>query len=1088
MKNLSFHGVALGIKTELMDKVTEIEIQQKNIIAIKVSTGNEEIIIINVYMPTRGKDNDFEEATDVIKSILEEHASDNQKVILMGDTNITVKSSERRQKTWRSLMEDFNLTDNITGNITHTHHPTQSEDELDRYVTRGLDPRIEVLNEDLGTSDHRPVIAEISVKKDSVCEPVKGDPIESKVNIQAIIENRELFEELTNKLADEIETWRGRYDLDTQNGLISNIIFQAAISITGQEMYQSQKERKKRRYKIDKELRNGLRVAKKNYKKQDNKSKKSRAYMRVKHYKKLIQQQIQEQVNEEEMKLNNEIIQATKQRSSKIFSLLKRVKQQAVNENKMPSWIEGYGLRFDAPRVLEGLRELFRQQTTIDYCERFNEERFEAAKDVVERMREHDWPDDEYEQITISKEQFEKIVGGLKTGKAQDFLGMSNDLMKNLGNRMKDLLYRITVESLEERSIGGRIRNFGKGTIIIKKPGKPTTIIKNWRKIVCNNTILNVLQLHAQPRIEKKARAVQTKFQMGFTGGIPVANAVIAREELQQISRHMNKTFFLGVLDLQSCFPRICREEMLVLAADILTPAEWDILSQIYENTWGELRIQGQKSRPMMGDSGSVEGGILSVQILKIYIAVLLRMLEDAGFTAGVHFTLRKLRAGQIGIADDILLFAWTAWQLREMLRICQVWSDNFRATFSEDKSVVVIQRAKGDNTNHGDFQLNGKNLKIVASAEHLGIPISADGDNTEQIVAERISKTRRAIYGTISLFDAKSFVTAAVKLQVWKTQYRFILIYGLDLTNLKASQLKKIEQFQIKILRAIFNLSKRASAIKLRLLTGTTSMSMEIWKSRFGSLNNVMIGSTMVKDLCNLAYYCEIKNSWTYKTIKKMFEILDTEGASHLVNAETILTTDRDSFKENIKNLMFGRERRNMERDLRDEDIYTTLPEPFSGGLPIVNTGFSFKMQRELKAYAALYTGDFYRIYNGSCPLCTREGRGSETSSRDDTRHILSGQCVVDRDPKVEAAWAEILMTLEVINRDNTIVRGEHSETEVMAFLLNPTNISLKNIAVSPEDMQLTGLDNMIRRFFYLKHRRRYDLLRKFGIINKKK
>ena len=43
MKNLSFHGVALGIKTELMDKVTEIEIQQKNIIAIEVSTGNEEI-------------------------------------------------------------------------------------------------------------------------------------------------------------------------------------------------------------------------------------------------------------------------------------------------------------------------------------------------------------------------------------------------------------------------------------------------------------------------------------------------------------------------------------------------------------------------------------------------------------------------------------------------------------------------------------------------------------------------------------------------------------------------------------------------------------------------------------------------------------------------------------------------------------------------------------------------------------------------------------------------------------------------------------------------------------------------------------
>ena len=132
------------------------------------------------------------------------------------------------------------------------------------------------------------------------------------------------------------------------------------------------------------------------------------------------------------------------------------------------------------------------------------------------------------------------------------------------------------------------------------------------------------------------------------------------------------------------------------------------------------------------------------------------------------------------------------------MLKICQDWSDNYRATFSSDKSVVVIQRARGDNGDHGDFMMNGEKLKVVKSAEHLGIPIDERGDNTNMLVEERIGKTRRAIHGTIALFDNRSFVTAAVKLQVWKTQYRFILIYGLDLTNLKAGQLRKIEQFQL--------------------------------------------------------------------------------------------------------------------------------------------------------------------------------------------------------------------------------------------------------------------------------------------------
>ena len=1089
MRNLSFHGVALGVSEELAEKIEEISVQYRNIIAIKIKLENEELLVINIYLPTRGKDVEFDEAIDAVKAVIEENATGEQKIILMGDTNVDETSSPRRRNRWKSLLEEYDLHDNITGNPTHFHHTTGAAGELDRFVTRGLTPHIESIKDELGTSDHVPVLATIEIKKQKKHDVVKGDPIETNVNIQKLLENLELFKELTNKLADEIESWREDYDLDTQNGLISSMIFQTAISVTKQKMYQSQVDRKRKRYKIDRELRKGLRVAKMNYKRQGNKSKKSPAFERVKHYKRLIKQQLEEQKAKEQLKINNDIINATRQRSSKIFSMLKKIKQQTLSENKLPSWIEGYGLKFEAPKVLEGLRELFRQQTTIDYAERYNEERFEAAKDVVRRMREHTWPEEEYKTITMSENEFQKIIDKLKSGKAQDFTGMSNDLLKNVGERMKELIYKITIESLEKRDIGGIIRNFGKGTIIIKKPGKPTTIIKNWRKIVCNNTILNVLQLHVQPRIEEKAKEVQTKFQLGFTKGIPIANAVIAREELQQISKHMNRTFFLGVLDLQSCFPRICREEMLVLASEILPKEEWDILSQIYDNTWGELRVEAQKSKPIIGDSGSIEGGLLSVQILKIYIAVLLRTLENAGFTAGVHYTLRELKPGQIGVADDLLLYSWSAWQLRKMLKICQDWSDNYRATFSSDKSVVVIQRARGDNGDHGDFMMNGEKLKVVKSAEHLGIPIDERGDNTNMLVEERIGKTRRAIHGTIALFDNRSFVTAAVKLQVWKTQYRFILIYGLDLTNLKAGQLRKIEQFQVKILRAIFGLSKRASAVKLRLITGTTTMAMEIWKSRFGALNNVLVGNTMVRDLCMLAYYCEVKQSWTVKTIKKMFEILDEERASHLVNAEDFLGTERKVFKENIRNLMFGIERRKMEQEIKDSDIYTLLPEPFKSGMPMINTGFNYKMQRDLKRYVAIFTGDYYRFFKGPCPICVRKGKmDPDSTEKDDTRHLLSGRCVVDEDPNIAATWADILLTVSVIKQDHPLVTQVNSSTEVTKFLLNPTNVSLGEMTVTPEDLQLSGLDNLIRKFLGEKHIKRYQLLRKFGIVNTKR
>ena len=1085
MRNLSFHGVALGVASELSEKTREIKTENKNIVAVKVSTGGTDLLVINVYMPTMGKDQEFEEATDAIKQIIETTEDQDQRTVILGDINLDEKSSTRRKRAWEKLLEEFDLTDNITGTPTHFHHASDAISELDRFITKNADLDITTVMEDIGSSDHIPIQAELRVQEREQREQVLGGLIETNVNIALLKENKELFEELTNTLADDIQSWRRDYDLDTQNAIISSMIFKTAIEVTGQKQFQSQKERKKKKYKIDKELRKGLQVAKKNYKRQPNKSRKSQAYRRVKHFKRLINKQIQEQMANEEWKLNSEIMKATKEKSSRVFALLKKVKQETVNENKLPSWIEGYGLKFEAPAVLEGMRELFRQQTTIDYVERFNEERFEAAKDIVEKLRNCEWTEEEYEPITITEEEFAKIVEKMKTGKAQDFMGMSNDLLKNSGDRMKELIYDITRESLETRSIGGIIRNYGKGTVIIKKKGKPTTIIKNWRKIVCNNTILNVLQLHVQPRIEKKAKRVQTEYQMGFTAGIPVSNAVIAREELQQLSRHMNRTFFLGVLDLQSCFPRISREEMLVLAADLLTPAEWDVLSQIYDNTWGELRVQSQKSKPMRGDIGSIEGGVLSVQILKIYIAVLLRMLEKAGFKAGVHFTLRRLRPGQIGIADDILLYTWVAAELEAMLEICEAWSNAFRATFSPEKSVVVIQRARGDGKAYGPFKIYGQELSVVRQAEHLGIPIDDSGDNSEALVTERISKTRRAIHGTLSLFDNRCFVTAAVKLQVWRTQYRHILIFGLDTSNLKASQLRKIEQFQIKVLRSIFKLSKRASGTKLRLITGTTTMTMEIWKNRFGALNNILIGSTMARELCALAYHCEVKQSWTFKTIQKMFEILDSESASHLVNAEDFLSTNRNEFKENNRNLMFGVEVRKLRSDLKDNDIYNIPSQPFKEPMTLINTGFNFQLQNDLRKYVAVYTGDFYRLYNKPCPLCEVDQQRL-SDQIDGTRHLLSGKCVVDENPRIQEIWANIVMTVACISEDHPIAMGGYREEQLIAFLLNPSETT-SELRIAPESLQLSGLDNLIRRLLSEKYYQRYRLLRKLGIIKKK-
>ena len=135
-----------------------------------------------------------------------------------------------------------------------------------------------------------------------------------------------------------------------------------------------------------------------------------------------------------------------------------------------------------------------------------------------------------------------------------------------------------------------------------------------------NNTIGNIIQYHLQDEIEERMGRIQTRYQIGFTAKIPIIHAVVAREELQALSEAMGRTLVFGVLDLKSCFPRICRESLLHLASEVLTPAQWMLVSQIYQETFQELRVEGKRTKPFLRNTGTVEGGVLSVQLLKLYL------------------------------------------------------------------------------------------------------------------------------------------------------------------------------------------------------------------------------------------------------------------------------------------------------------------------------------------------------------------------------------------------------------------------------------------------------------------------------------
>ena len=120
---------------------------------------------------------------------------------------------------------------------------------------------------------------------------------------------------------------------------------------------------------------------------------------------------------------------------------------------------------------------------------------------------------------------------------------------------------------------------------------------------------------------------------------------------------------------------------------------------------------------------------------------------------------------------------------------------------------------------------------------------------------------------------------------------------------------------------------------------------------------------------------------------------------------------------------------------------------------------------------------------FDGECLACDA-GNGL----RDDTEHLLSFQCVVSRDSEVILAWVEIKTTLSYHFPDHSLSSEIFSRQLRTRWLLNPACDSLQENAISPENLQLSGLDTKIKRLHHSLLSSRYKILSNKGYQIKRK
>ena len=1079
--NLGFHGVSVGIKEEIAEFIHEVEVEDRGIICLKYKTEECDLMLLNLYLPTSGKDEEFKTSLDEITVCLNENEDESMKTLMLGDLNVDVTRTEPRNKVWDRFLEEHELEDHVIGHVTHRHirEKSTTENELDRVVTKGCSPtRIEIRDVAGNKSAHTPLVVELKIeyKEEVEAGDENAQPAERKVPREVLEENEQVYGELTNSVAGAVREL-GDVPMDYKISLVSHLLYACALAACGMERYRKSGKRvkKRRRYKPARKDYEDLRKAGLELRefRMSGGRPPSVYHQNFRVAKARVTAGLKKELEEEKREASMKVVKAYRARDPKIFRVLKELKGKETTSGT-PSTIKGYGFSFSAPNVLTGFARLYEIQGTLDSQERYEEQRFLDSRALIRNRKETGWSKDELKITEMTDGRYTQLVRNLKSGKAQDACGTSNDMLKLVGEDMKKTIHGICRESLERAEFGGLVTNTGKGSLLVKKQNKPKDNVKNWRNVVSNNTIGNVVQYHIQGQVEERVRDVQTEYQLGFTRGIPITHAIVLREEIEALADQMGLTLFLGVLDLKSCFPRICRENLLHLCAEILTPGQWSVISQIYEGTYQEIRLDGKKSEVFYRDSGTIEGGVLSVQLLKVYLAVLLKMLEDAGYKCKVGYDDLVLGPGQVCVADDVLLFAFDRDDLTAMLDICETWSNRYRAEFSPEKSVVVVRKGARSKDGEDSFYLYGEQLLVVEEAEHLGVPV-ATGGGSKLLVEERIKKARRSMLSTISYFDPANVLTVPIKIDLWKKVYLSTLLYGLNTARLKADELKKVDQFQLTTLKAILNIGRKASNAKVLVLCGMMSVSAEIWRRRLSELSSILRVGTITKRYVLMNLFTKNKKSWSWKTILKLHEM--TGGLE--LDLMNFLTVSKSQSKVNITNMMRGEETRRLVASLGGAERCFDMPaDPFRGPRPMLLSDFSQESRVEVRSFAQVYAGDFWRQYKGGgCLVCDRH------DVVDNAEHLLGQGCEsLAVSPRAQELWAEVQNRLLNHFESHPIATQVVSEHFRVRFILDPTSQRLGEWRLTPELLQLGGFDVLIRKFVHDRLTRRLQQLSNRG------
>lgn len=467
-----------------------------------------------------------------------------------------------------------------------------------------------------------------------------------------------------------------------------------------------------------------------------------------------------------------------------------------------------------------------------EYCEKLgNEESQRAVTDEIQefhrKVRDEaadaalmcdPSPSPEYDRLNgpITQEEVTAIIKSLPSGKASGPDGIPNEIIKAMGESACTTLTQLFNRAFQEACTASHFQQ----AICCPLPKvEGTRKMSESRGISLLSCVGKLYTKVLNARIARflETRRILIPEQGGFRKLWPPAKGRSTEEqtltlvETLQRRKTQGMETYLAFIDLRKAYDRVWRDALWVkLAKAGIKGRMLRTLRQLYSTVEVAVRCNGQVSELFNVAIGLKQGCVLSPVLFLVFINDILEECKSMGLGVKVMGSTSRSSPWDRGFmtgllwADDLVLVADTAADLRKMLNCMTTWLDKWKMEANAGKCAVMVCGKDGEESQAVEnlegmvkqpgqnFQIQGEEVPITTGYKYLGTIVSSDlGWDAER--AARLKATNAVVQSLRGLLTQSSLRTS-IRCHLLRATVYPVALYGAGLWYENQNSIRKLQ------------------------------------------------------------------------------------------------------------------------------------------------------------------------------------------------------------------------------------------------------------------------------------------------------